>query len=57
MKKIRDPKAGIPKSFLKVQDQARVPNRRRDTDSTLMVMAIMGGVGMGVIGLLFTGQI
>ena len=57
MKKI--PKAEEPKSFLNVPDtyKAKVAKWHRGSDPTLIVMSVMGGVGMGLIGLMFTGQI
>jgi len=46
-------------SFPNVPDtyKAKWVNRRSATDPTLMVMSVMGGIGMGFIGLMFTGQL
>lgn len=57
MKKIR--KAEEPKSFLSLPDmyKAKEANRPRGSDPTLIIMSVMGGVGMGLIGLMFTGQL
>ena len=46
-------------SFPHIPDTYKVKEakRRRDSDQTLMVMSVMGGVGMGLIGLVFTGQL
>jgi hypothetical protein len=57
MKKI--PKAQEPNSFLNVPDtyKTKQANRRRGSDPTLLVMSVMGGIGMGLIGLMFTGQL
>jgi hypothetical protein len=57
MKKIR--KAGEAMPVPKIPDtyKAKEANRRRGSDPTLMVMSVMGGIGMGLIGLMFTGQL
>jgi hypothetical protein len=59
MKKLKEPRAEEPVSFLNIPDTYKVKGakRSRGSDPTLMVMSIMGGVGMGFIGLVFTGQI
>jgi len=57
MKKV--PRAQETMSFSNVPDtyKAKSVNRRRATDPTLMVMSVIGGIGMGLIGLMFTGQL
>jgi hypothetical protein len=59
MKKIRDTRAEEPMSFINIPNtyKAKEANRRRGSDPTLMVMSVIGGVGMGLIGLLCTGQL
>ena len=44
--------ANIPDNY-----RAKESNRRHGSDSTLMVMSVMGGIGLGLIGLMFTGQL
>jgi hypothetical protein len=57
MKKI--PKAQEILSFPNLPDtyKAKEAYRRRGSDPTLMVMSVIGGIGMGIIGLLCTGQL
>jgi len=46
-------------SFANIPDiyKTKEGNRRRGSDPTLMVMSVMGGIGMGLLGLMFTGQL
>jgi hypothetical protein len=48
-----------PISFLNIPDtyKGKDAKRRRSWDLTPMVMSVMGGIGMGFIGLVFTGQL
>jgi hypothetical protein len=57
MKKI--PKAQEPLSFANIPDtyKTKEADRRRGSDPTLMVMSVMGGIGLGLLGLMFTGQL
>jgi hypothetical protein len=59
MRKIRHMRAEEPMSFLNIPNayKAKEANRRRGSDPTPMVMSVIGGVGMGLIGLLCTGQL
>ena len=56
MKKIRATEAAEP---LNIPDtyKPKDAKRRRGSDPTPMVMSVMGGIGMGLIGLLCTGQL
>ena len=59
MKKMIASKTPEPMSSLNIPGtrKAKKTTRRRSSDSTLMVMSVMAGIGIGFIGLVFTGQI
>ena len=54
MKKIRATEAAEP---LNIRTSPKRRRARRGSDPTPMVMSVMAGIGMGVIGLLCTGQL
>jgi hypothetical protein len=57
MKKIRKADETMSSPNIPNTYKVKGANRRRDSDPTLMIMSVMGGVGMGLIGLMFTGQL
>jgi hypothetical protein len=59
MKKIPKTQEQGPMTFANIPDtyKTKEAKRRRGSDPTYLVMSVMVGIGMGLLGLMFTGQL